>query len=117
MSLQIIMALAVTAVCTITKYFLGKHIFWEMLIEAVSLAVYVGICYFEKLLEKYMYLFMLYVILDLLHLVIAVAGFPLMVLLRLRPKTMGAEIVILILQIVLYTGFILWSRRLNLNFL
>lgn len=116
-SLQIVIALTVTAVCTIAKFFLGKHIFLGILIEAVSLAIYVGICYFEKLLEKYMYLFMLYVILDLLHLVIAVAGFPLMVLLRLRPKMIGAEIVILILQILLYTGFILLSRRLNLNFL
>lgn len=116
LSLQIGMALAVIAVCFIIKFFLGKDIFLGILIEAISLVFYVRVCHSVDLLEKYMYLFMLYVILDLLHLVIAVVGFPLMVLLNLKPRTIGVEILILILQIFLYIGLILWSSRINLTF-
>lgn len=116
LALQMGMALAVIIVCFGEKLFWGKHLFLGILIEAVSLAVYVRVCYFEDLLEKYMYLFMLYVILDLLHLVIAVVGFPLIVLLNLRPRTIGAEI-ILVLQILLYIGLMLWSRKINLPFI
>ena len=115
-SLQVGMALVVVTVCFVIKLFFGKYLFLGILIEAISLAIYVRVCYFENLLEKYMYLFMLYVILDLLHLVIAVAGFPLMVLLHLRPRTIGAEIIILVLQILLYIGLIFWSRKINLPF-
>lgn len=116
LSLQVGMTLAVITVCFIIKFFFGKYLFWGRLIEAISLAIYVRVCYFKNLLEKCMYLFMLYVILDLLYLVIAVAGFPLMVLLNLRPRTIGAEIIILVLQILLYIGIILWSRIINLSF-
>ena len=112
-SLQVGMALVVVTVCFVIKLFFGKYLFLGILIEAISLAIYVRVCFFENLLEKYMYLFMLYVILDLLHLVIAVAGFPLMVLLHLRPRTIGAEIIILVLQILLYIGLIFWSRKIN----
>lgn len=115
-SLQVGMALVVVTVCFVIKLFFGKYLFLGILIEAISLAIYVRVCFFENLLEKYMYLFMLYVILDLLHLVIAVAGFPLMVLLHLRPRTIGAEIIILVLQILLYIGLIFWSRKINLPF-
>lgn len=116
LSLQIGMGLTVIAICFILKIFWGKHIFLGILIEVFSLAFYVMVCYFVDLLEKYMYLFMLYVILDLLHLVIAVVGFPLIVLLNLKPKTIGAEILILILQILLYIGLILWSKKINFSF-
>lgn len=115
-SLQTGMALAVIAICFVMKLFFRKYIFLGMLVEAVSLALYVRICYSIDLLEKYMYLFMLYVIMDLLHLVIAIAGFPLMVLLHFKPRTIGAEVLILILQVFLYIGLILWSRRINLSF-
>ena len=117
LSLQVGMALAVITVCFIIKLFFGKYLFLGIWIEAISLAIYVRVCYFENLLEKYMYLFMLYVILDLLHLVIAVVGFPLMVFLDLKPRTTGAEIIILLLQVVFYIGIILWSRRINLPFI
>ena len=115
-SLQTGMALAVIAICFAMKLFFRKYIFLGMLVEAVSLALYVRICYSIDLLEKYMYLFMLYVILDLMHLVIAIAGFPLMLLLNFKPRTIEAEVLILILQVFLYIGLILWSRRINLSF-
>lgn len=116
MSLQIGMGITAISVCFIAKFFFGRHIFLGILIEIISLAFYIIVCYFVDFLEKCMYLFMLYVILDLLHLVIAVVGFPLILLFNLKPKTTGAEILILILQILLYIGLIMWSKRINFSF-
>lgn len=116
MSLQIGMGLIVISVCFITKFFFGRHIFLGILVEIISLAFYIIVCYFVDFLEKYMFLFMLYVILDLFHLVIAVVGFPLILLFNLKPKTTEAEMLILILQILLYIGLIMWSKRINFSF-
>lgn len=108
--------LFVIAICFVLKFFLGKYIFLGIIIEVISLAFYVWVCHFVNLLEKYIYILMLYVISDLLHLVIAVAGFPIITFMNMKPRTVEAEILILILQISLYFGLIVWSKRANFSF-
>ena len=111
------MDVGVLILCFAAKFLHKGYALEEVLVEAISLAIYVWICYSVNFLSKYIVLYMLYVIFDLSHLLIVIIGFPIMSFFNLKQHTIGAELLILILQILLYAVFIKGFQRINLGFI
>lgn len=104
------LGLGVIGLCFALKYFYGGYSLAIRLAETAALAIYVRLCFSKEYLHKYMCLFMLYVILDLIHIVIAITGFPVMLLLHIKPHTLGSELLVLALQTLFYTAMA-WASK------